>query len=162
MPESPNIAELHPLIEQGVELLRVLETQLASERQALEQRDLDAMTRCNEEKAALLAQIDANFRTRHEWLSAQGVELSAEGWQQFLQQLPADQAEQLDAHWQQLAETLERVQKASLINQQLVRRGQENTERLLSILQGKNQRSQLYGRSGQSSSFATQSRLGKA
>lgn len=162
MPEAQNHTELHALIDQGVELLLALEQLLTDERRALERRELDAIVQCTERKGDLLAQVDANFQARHQWLTAQGVDPSAEGWQSFLRQQPAPSAEQLESRWQTLADTLQRVQKSSLINQQLVRRCQENTSRLLSILQGKNQRSQLYSSSGQSDSFSTQSHIGKA
>lgn len=162
MPDAQTHTELRSLIDQGVELLHALEKLLDAERRALETRDLDAITQSTESKAALLEQVDANFRARHQWLTTQGVEPSAEGWQLFLQQQPDSIAEQLGSRWQTLAEQLEQVQKKSLINQQLVLRCQENTNRLLSILQGKNQRSQLYSRSGQSDSFSTQSHIGKA
>jgi len=163
MPEETQPhTELHALIDQGVELLLALEKLLLEERRALEQRELEAITQCTEDKSTLLEQIDANFRARHQWLTAQGIDPSATGWQSFLQQQPASIAELLGHSWQTLADTLQRVQKSSLINQQLVRRSQENTGRLLSILQGKNQRSQLYSSSGQSDSFSTQSHIGKA
>ncbi|TCK07031.1 flagella synthesis protein FlgN [Marinobacterium mangrovicola] len=162
MPNPQISAQLHPLITQGVELLRELDSLLAEERQALEKRNLDAIQKTTELKADLLNRVGANFNERHSAMEAAGIELSAEGWDSFIADLPVTEAKPLSDAWTELDQLLEQVQKASQINQQLVHRGQENTARLLSLLQGKNQKSELYGRSGARNNFSTQSRIGKA
>ncbi|SEG58857.1 flagella synthesis protein FlgN [Marinobacterium lutimaris] len=160
---NPQTSEqLHPLITQGVELLRELNELLSEERVALEKRDLDGIQKATELKADLLNRVGANFNERHGAMEAQGIELSAEGWDSFLADLPVTEAKPLADAWIELDQLLEQVQKASQINQQLVHRGQENTARLLNLLQGKNQKSELYGRSGARNNFSTQSRIGKA
>lgn len=162
MSNPPNKNQLYPLIEQGVELLRKLDVMLESERQALTKRDLDSIQQSTEEKSALLLEIQTNFNARHELLTSLGVELSGDGWARYLSTLATEDSTLLEKEWRTLSQILEKTQKASLINQQLVTRGQENTTRLLNLLQGKNKASQLYGSSGQSNNFSTQSRLGKA
>jgi len=162
MSNPTNPQQLLPLIKQGVELLHELEQLLTRERSALEQRDLEAIQQSSADKSALLPEIQANFNARHELLGALGVTLSAEGWQYYLSTLPQDAAELLGAEWQTLSDALERTQTLGLINQQLVAHGQENTARLLNLLQGKSQTNQLYGSSGRNNNFSTQSRLGKA
>ncbi|GGC07819.1 hypothetical protein GCM10011352_37660 [Marinobacterium zhoushanense] len=162
MSNLPNPDQLHPLIEQGVELLRELEKLLQEERSALEQRDLEAIQRATSSKESLLAAIHENFTARHTLLSNLGVELSAEGWERYLKTLPGENALKLGELWQTLADALAQVQQESTVNQQIILRGQESTERLLNLLQGKNQKSQLYGSSGKSNNFSTQSRIGKA
>ncbi|MBV1788848.1 flagellar protein FlgN [Marinobacterium sp. D7] len=162
MSNPPNPDQLHPLVEQGVELLRELQKRLQEERSALESRDLEALQRATSSKESLLAAVQENFTARHNLLSSHGVELSAEGWEQYLNSLPQAHALKLSEQWQALSETLEQVQQESRVNQQIILRGQESTERLLNMLQGKNQKSQLYGSSGKSNNFSTQSRIGKA
>ncbi|WP_432697692.1 flagella synthesis protein FlgN [Marinobacterium sp. YM272] len=162
MPNPQLSEELYPLINQGVELLRELNTLIADERRALEKRDLEGIEHCTERKAELLGRIKDNFNTRHELMTSAGIELSAEGWDAFIAALPAEAATPLSQAWNELSTLLEASQRESQINQQLVHRGQENTARLLNLLQGKNQKSELYGRSGSRNNFSTQSRIGKA
>lgn len=155
-------AKLYPLITQGVELLRELQELIAQERTALEKRDLDGIEQCATRKADLLARIKTNFNERHELMQSAGIELSGEGWTAYIDTLPEKEAKLLSEAWNTLSTLLEANQRESLVNQQLVHRGQENTNRLLNLLQGKNQKSELYGSSGSRSNFSTQSRLGKA
>lgn len=162
MTSTDPIQQLHTLIDEGVELLSALEKLLADERRAVEKRDRLALEQSTTEKTALLPRVEANFRARQQWMSAQGIEPSADGWQAFVEQQPAQSARPLNDAWQQLSDALERTQKASRVNQQLIRRSQENTTRLLSLLQGKNPQNDLYGSSGQSASISTQSPIGKA
>lgn len=160
---NPLISEqLHPLIAQGVELLRELDTLLTEERRALEKRDLNAIQQSTELKADLLSRVSTNFSQRHSAMTAAGIELSAQGWDHFLANLPVTESKPLAEAWDELDQLLDQVQKASQINQQLVHRSQENTTRLLNLLQGKNQKSELYGRSGARNNYSTQSRIGKA
>ncbi|WP_027855792.1 flagella synthesis protein FlgN [Marinobacterium litorale] len=162
MSASEPVPQLLALIDQGTALLVRLDELLDQERRSLEKRDLEGIVAINEEKASLLDDIQNNFNARHTLLSNQGVALSAEGLEAYIASLPDEQGRTVHQQWQQLSQALEKTQRASLINQQLVRRGQENTDRMLSLLQGKNQKSELYGSSGQRNNFATQSRIGKA
>ncbi|MBR9885344.1 MAG: flagellar protein FlgN [Oceanospirillales bacterium] len=162
MSNPPDTSKLHPLIEEGVELLCKLESTLFEERTALEKRSLEEIQQLTASKSSLLSAIQENFSARHALMSAQGIELSSDGWSRYLSTLPTPKADELDRLWKRLSETLERVQQESQVNQQIILRGQESTERLLSLLQGKNQKSQLYGSSGKSNSFSTQNHIGKA
>lgn len=88
MTETDPIRQLHTLIDEGVELLCALEKLLADERQAVEKRDRPALEQSTAEKTALLPRVEANFRARQQWMSAQGIESSADGWQAFVEQQP--------------------------------------------------------------------------
>lgn len=162
MPDVHTLTTLRDLIIEGNGLLRRLEEMLLHERAALETRDLEQIEQTTSAKNQLLPQIEQNFAARQQALSACGTEPSAEGWLALIQALPTEPANALSADWQTLAESLERCQQLSQINQQLVHRSKENTDRLLSLLQGQGTQQDLYGRAGNRRNGGSQSRLGKA
>lgn len=162
MPEPTLHSELQSLIDNATEMLSTLGELLVREQEAVKTRNLEEMQQCNTDKAALLGQIENNFQQRQALMIKAGIETTAEGWEQFLLSLPEAVSSPLRTSWQAMANSLEETHQINQVNHQLIHRSKENNDRLLSLLQGKNHRSELYGHSGKRNNFATQSRIGKA
>lgn len=157
-----NIAFLDGQIRQGTALLAQLETVLINERQALADHDFDTMMSCVEQKEPLLTEITQNLKTREQAFSAMGVASSQAGLDTLLAAIPPRASATLKEHWEALSTALKNVKAANEINHRIVGRGLENTNRLLSILQGQSVKNEVYGHSGNRNNLSPQSSLGKA
>lgn len=149
-------------VSESVKLLEDIKGLFGVHETSMRERNLDALDANNEALANALMQLNENFRHRIDLQSQLVPELTEANWAAYMQQLPQPQRQQLEALWTQLDAALADVQKMSMVNQQIVRRGQQQVDQLVSILQGKGSLQKIYDNRGSSGHVNSQSTLGKA
>ncbi|KAA0876575.1 flagella synthesis protein FlgN [Nitrincola tapanii] len=150
------------LVRQGSALFAELLAQLESERQALESRDLDQLTQTTEAKKQLLLKIERNVLERNQTLTLLGFTPAREGVEALTQQLPPQQAIELQQDWTELALNLEQVQTANQRNEQILSRSKQSIDQLISLLQGQHKANVIYDPQGSKGNYEAQRSLGKA
>lgn len=149
-------------VNDSIQLLELIKGLFVVHEQKMRERNLDAIEDNNEALAAALMRLNENFRGRIELQALCVPELNEQNWAAYMAALPAAQKTKLEALWNSLDEKLSEVQKLSMVNQQIVRRGQQQVDQLVSILQGKGSLSKIYDNRGGSGHLNSQSTIGKA
>jgi len=149
-------------VNESIQLLEMIKGLFGVHEQKMRQRNLDAIEDNNEALAAALMRLNENFRHRVEIQRSFVSDLNEQRWANHMATLPAEQKATLEALWKKLDESLGEVQKLSMVNQQIVRRGLQQVDQLVSILQGKGSLSKIYDNRGASGHVNSQSTIGKA
>jgi len=162
MSPAQNFETLVTSVRKSVELLEQIKELFVVHEKAMRERDLDAVEDANQGMANLMMQLKENFRERIDLQTSLVPNLNTQTWASFMQSLPSDNRQQLESLWQQLDSQLADVQQKSLVNQQIVRRGQQQVDHLVNILQGKGSLDKIYDNRGSSGHVNSQSTIGKA
>src|SRR5210317_641785 len=162
MDQSQSLSTLIATIEQSIELLEEIKGLFVVHEKVMRERNLDQLEDNNAALANALMRLNENFRERLSLQQTLVPQLNQENWTAFMSTQPEPTRQQLGTAWQQLDTLLTEVQQLSLINQQIVRRGQQQVDTLVNILQGKGSLGQIYDNRGSSGHVNAQSTLGKA
>ena len=162
MDQSQSLSTLLATIGQGIELLEEIKGLFVVNEKIMRERNLDQLEDNNAALANALMRLNENFRERLSLQQTLVPQLNQENWTAFMSTQPEPTRQQLGTAWQQLDTLLTDVQQLSLINQQIVRRGQQQVDTLVNILQGKGSLGQIYDNRGSSGHVNAQSTLGKA
>ena len=162
MDQSQSLSTLIATIGQGIELLEEIKGLFVVNEKIMRERNLDQLEDNNAALANALMRLNENFRERLSLQQTLVPQLNQENWTAFMSTQPEPTRQQLGTAWQQLDTLLTEVQQLSLINQQIVRRGQQQVDTLVNILQGKGSLGQIYDNRGSSGHVNSQSTLGKA
>jgi len=162
MDQSQSLSTLLATIGQGIELLEEIKGLFFVNEKIMRERNLDQLEDNNAALANALMRLNENFRERLSLQQTLVPQLNQENWTAFMSTQPEPTRQQLGTAWQQLDTLLTDVQQLSLINQQIVRRGQQQVDTLVNILQGKGSLGQIYDNRGSSGHVNAQSTLGKA
>ena len=162
MDQSQSLSTLIATIGQGIELLEEIKGLFVVNEKIMRERNLDQLENNNAALANALMRLNENFRERLSLQQTLVPQLNQENWTAFMSTQPEPTRQQLGTAWQQLDTLLTEVQQLSLINQQIVRRGQQQVDTLVNILQGKGSLGQIYDNRGSSGHVNAQSTLGKA
>jgi flagellar biosynthesis/type III secretory pathway chaperone len=162
MDQSQSLSTLLATIGQGIELLEEIKGLFVVNEKIMRERNLDQLEDNNAALANALMRLNENFRERLSLQQTLVPQLNQENWTAFMSTQPEPTRQQLGTAWQQLDTLLTEVQQLSLINQQIVRRGQQQVDKLVNILQGKGSLGQIYDNRGSSGHVNAQSTLGKA
>lgn len=162
MSPAQNVETLVTTVRQSVELLEQIKGLFVVHEKAMRERDLDAIENANEAMANAMMHLKENFRERIDLQTSLVPELNRDTWANYMQSLPGENRQQLETLWQQLDALLADVQQKSLVNQQIVRRGQQQVDHLVNILQGKGSLDKIYDNRGSSGHVNSQSTIGKA
>ena len=147
--------ECHPLFDQ---LLMQMET----EREALEQRDVEALQSSTEAKHHQLVAIEGNIRARNEVLTLAGFSPSSEGLEALMSSVSDAQRHEFDQLWSDLKARIKSAQDASARNEQILTRSKQSVDQLMALLQGQRKSNVLYDPGGGTGNYTPQSRIGKA
>ena len=149
-------AQLQQQLQKELELTQALQQCLNKERQALEQKDTDALVDNATQKGQLVQQLEAAARQREALLSQSGFQANRDGMQQLLAN---SNNPQLDDTWQKLSTAAEQCREENRQLGMLIQREQGNVRQAQHILQrGTSADNHSYNASGQSSSSAAKSR----
>lgn len=160
--DQPSLNTLVNTVSESVKLLEQIKGLFVVHEESMAKRNLDAIDTNNDALANALMQLNENFRHRIELQTQLVPELNNATWADFMAQLPESERQPLETLWSELDESLAEVQRLSLVNQQIVRRGQQQVDQLVSILQGKGSSQKIYDNRGSSGHVNSQSTLGKA
>jgi flagellar biosynthesis/type III secretory pathway chaperone len=161
--DPTTLSKIDALAQEGILLLEQLDTILAEELVAFQQRDIDAIRSTFEQKANLLGLFDKNNKQRADCMAKAGVSLDKSGIDQLAQLIPSQTIKQnFQAHWATLEQKLKTVMAANQRNELVLMRNKQSLDKLLSLLRGKPQANTLYTASGSKGDYSSQSHLGKA
>lgn len=149
-------------IAQDTQACEALLQLLSVEREQLKNRELDALDATIAAKAQWLGQLEHSAQQRTLWIQQSPLTAQqslSDAWQQLLTDCAKpDLAEQ----WQYLKKLLQQCRDDNEINGKLISRSQTTFKRLVNILRGQEEQTQLYtGRGAKSESCAKQ-QLGQA
>jgi flagellar biosynthesis/type III secretory pathway chaperone len=125
---------LEPVIREALEAARQLESALAEERGALEQRDPGALDETAVHKQEHLARLDALDGRRRRLLAEHGYPADQGGVEALLADSPS--AHPLTGLWQSLGELAARCRDANAANGAIVHLRQRQIARTLDVLRG--------------------------
>jgi len=162
MSSSTGPETLVTTVSESLKLLEHIKGLFVAHEKVMAKRDLDALDANNEALASALMQLNENFRHRIELQKQLVPQLTEQSWSDYLSKLPRLEREHLESLWSNLDALLAEVKQLSLVNQQIVRRGQQQVDQLVSILQGKGGSQKIYDNRGSSEHLNPQSTLGKA
>lgn len=152
---SLDITALRQMIAQDFAALTQLKQLLTYEREQLEQRKQEELSKIIEKKSALVDQLNNNATQRQHILITLGLPANAAGWDIFLQRNTATLP--LRDEWKQVVGEFEECQQMNDINGKMIARSQQTLNHLLGLLRGKVPAPSLYTASGattqQTSSF---------
>ena len=129
----------------------LLHATLTAEKQAISSRDLTALARCGEEKQAQLQEVES--------LETQRTKLiESLGWNER-ERYPN---EQLAQAWQEVLTRLQACQDANEVNGAILRNQQQQIQKTLDIVAGKDAPSSTYQADGTATHRANNSPIAKA
>lgn len=143
---SLDISSLRQMIAQDSAAIAQLKQLLTHEREQLEQRKQDELSRIVEQKTVLVDQLNVSAKQRQEILKTLGLPTNAAGWDLFLQRNTATLP--LRDDWKQLVTEFEECQKMNDINGKMIARSQQTLSHLLDLLRGKVAAPSLYTAQG--------------
>jgi len=132
------------LLEEDIKTTRGLINQLKSERETLQNRDIESLQQSTDAKTTLLSQLDQNRVARESLLEAAGFPQTEQGFNQFISKAPPS----IQKRWNLLKEQLAECKELNLINGQIIHRGETSANRLLDILRGQTIKPGLYDEQG--------------
>lgn len=142
--------KMFSLLKEITSYLEQLQQALINEHQALTDNNMQAIELVARDKTILMETLEDLDKERRKILSAAGLNLKATGIEDFLQQNNAGQTTELKAIWLKIAELTRQCEKQNNINGIIIENNKQHTENALSILQGKQQNTELYSRQGKS------------
>lgn|GEM_PF-776852 len=143
-PSARDWAQLGNCLEQDRQTTARLHQLLTTERQALAERDYEAMATTLGDKQRLLEQLEQSQQQRHQWLQRLGLESEAQALALARQASP-----ELAEQWQQLASDWQRCQQLNQGNDHIARRTYRVVQDMLARMRGSSGEALLYDASGQ-------------
>lgn len=127
---------LNELLRQQIERANELHQLLASEGEALMQRDVDAVEQLSRRKGEQSAELERLAQLQQTLLQEGGLPFTGEGLRQMIEAQPPSMAAHLSKLQQQLHSLLEQCQKINLVNGNIIAANQRSAETALQILRG--------------------------
>ncbi len=146
-------------IETDTKACKALITLFDTEREALKERDLDALDKILEHKSAYLAMLEKSAKTRFSWAKNFAQDPSSDTWETLLTQLKQPM---LIQSWMELKTLFTTCKQQNEINGRLIARNQQVFSRLVEIVRGQTQAPTLYGSSGAASGYTGSHSVGEA
>jgi flagella synthesis protein FlgN len=137
--------QIQRMITQDLATSRQLLALLEQEKSSTQSRDYVAMAQLLKDKTPLLEQLKQNAAVRSKWLASLNRAANEENWSALLATLSNSE---LQTQWHEVKNTIEHCQKINNINGKLINRGVTSHSRLLQIMRGNNQQTDLYDAKG--------------
>ncbi len=151
-----------PLLEDIANYLEQLFHALENEYQALSDNNLPAIEAIAQEKVLLMEQLEDLNKERRLLLEEAGLNLSATGIDNFFNSSTINNNPSLKTLWGSISTLSTQCEKQNNINGIIIDNNKRHTENALSILQGKQQTTELYSSKGQSIKMAKKQTLIRA
>lgn len=148
------------LLKSDINACSALKALLEEERDALNNRDHEALETIIGTKACHLQQLENSAKTRAEWASAhQNSQQNADQkWQHLIDQQTPEVADL----WQKLKAQLQACRIENEVNGKILSRSQKTFTRILSILRGQADNTSLYNNKGGNGANLPGQPIGKA
>lgn len=146
---SPQDAQnLKTLLQKQVNTASAVIEKLKYERDALEQRNFDAITLLQKDKHSLLAQLNDTEAARQQLVKNMQLDLGQQGFDEFCGHVPAQWRNAFIALWEERKELLARCRDANEINGRILYHTHQASERIMATLRGQNQAHYVYNAKG--------------
>ena len=139
-----------PLLQEIVNYLQQLLVALNNEHKALVDKDIASIQSISEEKIVLMEHLEDLNKERRNLLDNAGLDITSTGVGDFLQNSNSPRAPQMKALWDEISNISKQCDKQNNINGIIIESNKRHTENALSILQGKQQNTELYSKKGES------------
>ncbi len=149
-PTTAITTKITPLLEETASYLEQLFQALLNENKALADDNIQAVQEIAQEKVLLMEQLEDLNKERRSLLETAGLDLSATGIDDFFSNNSITKSSGLSALWKTIATLSKQCEKQNNINGIVIENNKRRTESALSILQGKQQTTELYSNKGQS------------
>ncbi len=143
---SPDTSYLRDMLAQDSAAVAQLKTLLLTERQKLEERQLQGLQEIITQKDKLVESLAFSAKQREQALRAAGLETTLIGWEKFLLRSPATLS--LIPGWQALTAEFVECQKANEINGRMINRSKQTLSHLLNLIRGQVAMPSLYTQTG--------------
>ncbi len=153
---------ISPLLEDIANYLEQLFHALENEYRALSENDIQAIESIAQEKIILMEQLEDLNKERRALLEAAGLDLDANGIDDFLNSSTITDKPKLKTLWNDISNLSKQCEKQNNINGIIIENNKRHTENALSVLQGKQQTAELYSNKGQSIKMAKKQTLIRA
>lgn len=128
-------------IEQGIEACQKLLILLEDERQALIDRDTDALARIIKDKSSSLLALEQSSKQRTSWMTAEAPDTVVEhAWVNHLSAL----SPQLEPQWLQFKSLLDDCRTHNEVNGKMLARSRQVFKRVIAIARGQTDQQPLY------------------
>jgi len=144
------------LLDNQLELAEALAGLLREEQAVLGHRDTQALTQLAERKLVLSGQLEQQTGMLAKLLSENGLRLDRSGIQQCLN------TPELEKHWHNLQELLTGCRDDNHVNGNIIEVSKHTTQKMLRLLTGDSDATELYGSAGKVEHGMGSSRLAKA
>jgi len=151
---------LEAVLTQEVECTKRLLKSLETERLALAQRDMTALTQSTEEKLKHTQQLETLERERERLLSETGFTGDGADLSEYFES-PAGKTHRLHDLWQQILSNTEACRTSNLTNGGILEASRQHVEQALCILRGQAGSPSLYDPKGETAPHLGQRELGK-
>ncbi len=148
------------MLERDLEAAQCLRVLLEEERQLLEQRDHQSLSKLIEQKNIHIGVLNHHANERQSVLESLNMTSGNRDWEKLLASDPA-----LRAHlplWQTVKDTVLECQRLNDVNGRLINRSQQTLVRLLNLVRGKTAAPQLYNAAGASTHTPSSQTLTRA
>lgn len=165
MTTAPSPQRVLSQLETDISACESLITLLEQEREALSNRDMDALDTIIEGKAAQLKQLETSAQSRTAWArqylgnDTGGLEEIKNAWQNLLEDAAIPQ---LKERWETLKELQTTCKEKNEANGKILARNQKTFKRLLDIIRGQTATPDLYSAAGKSTSGHISHKVGEA
>lgn len=162
MQNTAMTSKIIPLLEDIANYLEQLFRALENEYKALSDNDIQAIQAVAEEKVLLMEQLEDLNKERRALLEAAGLNLATTGADDFLNSSKITNSPKLKTLWSNISNLSKQCDKQNNINGIIIDNNKRHTENALSVLQGKQQTTELYSNKGQSIKMAKKQTLIRA
>ena len=160
---SPKQAQqLLQTLEHALGLSTRLNSMLEEEKNLLVERQYSAYQLALKDKTQLLVQLDQADHDRRKLMGAMGFNPDRNGFQDFLQLVPASWRDKFSATWDQLVDSMNDCSRQNQVNGKILAHSQVAVERLMLIIRGTGPQPSTYKSDGRRSLGASQRVLATA
>ena len=146
---SPQDAQnLKSLLQKQVNAANAVLEKLKYERDALEQRNFDAVTLLQKDKHSLLSQLNDAEAARQQLVRNMELDLGQAGFDEFCTHVPNQWRNAFIALWEERKELLSRCRDANEINGRILYHTNQASERIMATLRGQNASQYVYTAKG--------------
>jgi len=142
--------KIFSLLHEIASYLEQLHAALNTEHKALSENNITDIQTIAQEKIILMEHLEDLDKERRLVLEKAGLNLSATGIEDYFQQSSSTSAPELKSLWETIAHLSKQCEQQNDVNGIIIESNRRHTENALSILQGKQQNTELYTSKGKS------------
>lgn len=162
-PLTPNDSkQFLSLLQQDTQLLNDLNNVLDGERKAIEERDQDKLRALHTRKDNLISALEQSDVRRQRFFHSFNCKHRSGDIIQLIETTPLGVQKVLKDGWKKMELALKECDRRNQVNEKIIFHSRQNVERLLSILCGQNEQTDVYQPNGKTSAANRYRSIAKA